>query len=110
MPAAISAPTRSTDAAPGHWKFRRKLSTDVFRQENSGPTPVRNSRNRPIGTISRLYHSASSEIWSPENVAEITGNNVPHSTAKQLASRIRLLNRKLDSRETTLSNCASLLR
>ena len=34
----------------------------------------------------------------------ITGNSVPHSTAKQLASRIRLLNMKLDSRERTLSS------
>src|ERR1019366_626317 len=107
MPAAISAATRSTGAALGHWKLRRRLSTDVFRQENNGPT---HSRNRPMGTISRLYQSASSEIWFPETAAEITGNSVPHNTAKQLASRIRLLNRKLDSRETTLSNCASLLR
>src|SRR5208283_2646911 len=110
MPAASSAPTRTTDATPGHWKLRRRLSVEVLRHENSGPTPVRNSKNRPIGTIRRLYHAESSEIWSPENVAEITGNSVPHSTAKQLASRIRLLNRKLDSRDTRLSSCASLFR
>ena len=95
---------------PAIWKLRRRLSIDVRRQANSGPTPVRNSRNRPIGTIRRLYQSASSEILSPEMASEITGNSVPQSTAKQLASRIRLLNRKLDSRETTLSSCDSLFR
>src|ERR1700679_1150001 len=63
-----------------------------------------------MGTIRRLYQSASSEILSPETASEITGKSVPHSTAKQLASRIRLLNRKLDSRETTLSSSASLFR
>ncbi len=63
-----------------------------------------------MGTIRRLYQSASSEIWSPEIHSEIFGNSVPHSTAKQLASRIRLLNRKLDSREITDSSCDSLFR
>ena len=51
-----------------------------------------------------------SEIFSPETASEMIGNSVPHSTAKQLASRIRLLNMKLDSRETTLSSCASLFK
>ena len=63
-----------------------------------------------MGIIRRLYQLPSSEILSPETVSEMTGNSVPQSTAKQLASRIRLLNRKLDSRETTLSSCDSLLR
>src|SRR5690348_14430609 len=110
MPAATSAPISTSETIPGHWKFRRRLSSDVRRHENNGPTPVRNSRNSPIGTISRLYQSASSEILSPVVYSEMTGNSVPHNTAKQLASRIRLLNRKLDSRETTLSSCDSLLR
>ncbi len=63
-----------------------------------------------MGTIRRLYQSASSEILSPVTASEITGNSVPQRTAKQLASRIRLLNRKLDSREMTLSSCDSLFR
>src|SRR5579883_3523687 len=100
-PAANSATTSTSAAIPGHWKLRRKLSTEVLRHANSGPSPVSSSRNSPIGTISRLYQSASSEILSPVAHSEITGNSVPHRTAKQLASRIRLLNRKLDSRDTT---------
>src|SRR5476651_1964651 len=110
MPAATSAPTSTSDAIPGNWKLRRRLSTDVLRQANSGPTPVSSRRNSPMGTMSRLYQSPSSEILSPVAASEITGNSVPHSTAKQLASRIRLLNRKLDSREITLSSSDSLFR
>src|ERR1039458_1254761 len=104
IPAAIRAPTSTTEAMPGYMKLRRRLSVEVRRQANSGPTPVRKRRNSPMGTIRRLYQSASSEILSPEMASLMTGNRVPQSTAKQLASRIRLLNRKLDSRETTLSS------
>src|SRR5579871_6506049 len=110
MPTALNPTISSSDTRPGHWKFRRRLSTEVRRHENSGPTPVRNNRNSPIGTMSRLYQSASSEILSPVAYSEITGNSVPHNTAKQLASRIRLLKRKLDSRDATLSSCDSLFR
>src|SRR5581483_10571073 len=110
MPAANSAAINIKAAIPGYWKLRRRLSTEVRRQANSGPTPVKKSRNSPMGTIKRLYQSASREILSPVAYSEITGNKVPQSTAKQLASRIRLLKRKLDSRETTLSSCDSLLR
>src|ERR1700722_16070196 len=95
---------------PGIWKLRRRLSIDVRRHAKSGPTPVRKSRNKPMGTMRRLYQSKSSEILLLVKYSEIFGNRVPHRTAKQLASRIRLLNRKLDSRETTLSSCDSLLR
>src|ERR1039457_1546833 len=99
MPAAKSATTSTSEAMPGHWKLRRRLSAEVLRQAKSGPTPVRKSRNRPIGTIRRLYQSGSSEILLPLTASEMTGKSVPQRTAKQLASRIRLLKRKLDSRE-----------
>ena len=58
-----------------------------------------------MGTLTRLKNGASTVIFSPVTASEMTGNSVPQRTAKQLASRIRLLNRKLDSRETTLSSC-----
>src|SRR5208337_2069395 len=38
------------------------------------------------------------------------GKNVPHSMVKQTTSNSRLLNRKLDSRETSDSSLCSLLR
>src|SRR5690349_11457563 len=110
MPAAMSAATSTIEATPGHMKFRRRLSVEVRRHANNGPTPVRNNRNNPIGIMSRLNHGGSKLIFSPVTASEITGNSVPHNTAKQLASRTRLLNRKLDSRETTDSSCASLFK
>src|ERR1700757_5159692 len=42
--------------------------------------------------------------------SEIFGNQVPHSTVKQSAQKSRLLNMKLDSRETTASSLCSLRR
>ena len=110
MPPASRAAAVARVPSPGHWKFLRRLSIEVRRQANSGPTPVRNSRKMPIGTMRRLNQTASREIFSLANFSVITGNSVPHRTAKQLARRIRLLNRKLDSRETTLSSSDSLLR
>src|SRR5216683_1488640 len=110
MPAANKATTNTQAANPGARKFRRRLSVEVLRHANSGPTPVRKSRNSPIGIISRLNQAESRLIFSPDTYSEMIGNRVPHRTAKQLASRIRLLNRKLDSRETTLSSCASLFK
>src|SRR5713101_237619 len=38
------------------------------------------------------------------------GKNVPHNTVKQATNRSRLLNRKLDSRETSDSSLCSLFR
>ena len=57
-----------------------------------------------------LKKGAPTLIFSLVNASLMTGNIVPHSTAKQLASRMTLLKRKLDSRETTESSSFSLLR
>src|SRR5260370_35588267 len=110
MPAAINAITSAQAARPGQRKFRRKLSVDVRRHAKRGPTPVRNSRNNPIGIINRLNQAGTRLIFSPDAYSVMMGNVVPHSTEKQLARRIRLLNRKLDTSETTLSSSASLFR
>src|SRR5260221_13446368 len=101
MPTAKSATPSTRDRIEGHRKLRRRLSVEFRRQAKSGPTPVRNSRNSPIGTLTLLKNGAPTLIFSPVTASLITGNSVPHSTAKQEASRIRLLNRKLDSRDTT---------
>ena len=82
---------------------RFRLSTELRRHAISGPTPVSSIRNKPMGMFTRLKNGASTLIFSPVTASEITGNSVPHRIAKQLASRIRLLNRKLDSRDSTLS-------
>ena len=95
---------------PGTRKFFRRLAREVLRQAKSGPTPVRNSKSRPMGMLTLLKKGAPTLILTPWTASEITGNNVPQSTAKQAASNSRLLNRKLDSRETSESSCWLLRR
>src|SRR5204862_3950286 len=86
---------------PGMRKFLRRLSTDVLRQAKSGPRPVSKSKNRPMGMFTLLKKGAPTLILVPWIASEITGNNVPQSTAKHAASRRRLFTRKLDSRDTS---------
>src|SRR5580704_4206847 len=88
----------------GQPKLRFKLSVDVLRQASSGPTPVRNSSSRPIGIFTLLKNGAPTLMRDPENHSEKTGKSVPERTAMQETSRIRLLNKKLDSRETMESS------
>src|SRR5580704_19294 len=97
-------------ATVGHRNDLRRLSNELFRHAINGPTPVSSSRNIAIGILILLKNGASTLIFSPVNFSEMTGNSVPHRIAKQLASRTRLLNRKLDSRDSTLSSCDSLFR
>ena len=83
----------------GHRKFRFKLFVDAFRHASNGPTPVKNMRKIAIGTFTLLKNGGPTVIFTPLMASEITGNIVPQNTAKHAASRIRLLNRKLLSRE-----------
>src|SRR5580693_8780600 len=93
----------TTPIISGQVKFRFRLSTEVFRQASSGPTPVRKSSNSPIGMFTLLKNGAPTLILDPESASDKTGKSVPESTATQETSRIRLLNRKLDSRDTMAS-------
>src|ERR1700675_2365227 len=99
-----------TPIISGQVKLRLRLSTEVFRQASSGPTPVRNSRRRPMGMLTLLKNGAPTLILEPESASDRTGKRVPESTATQETSRIKLLNRKLDSRETIASNWLSLFK
>src|SRR5215469_16235002 len=106
-------PTSSTAAvrrasAVGQRKLRRKLSSDVLRHANRGPIPVRNTRKIPIGTFTRLKNGGPTVTLLPVTHSDKTGNNVPHNTAKHDTSSTRLLNRKLDSRDTSDSSLCSL--
>src|SRR5215470_8850108 len=80
-------------------KFRFRLFVDAFRHASSGPTPVKNIRKIAIGTLTLLKKGALTVILTFLTASEITGNIVPQKTAKHAASRIRLLNMKLLSRE-----------
>src|SRR5215469_10109000 len=104
MPPTINAIAATTISAVGIRKLRRKLSSDVCRHASSGPTPVRNTRNSPIGTFTRLKNGGPTVTLLPVTHSDRTGNSVPHNTAKHDTNKTRLLNRKLDSRETSESS------
>src|SRR5215470_12656667 len=84
----------------GERKFRLRLLGDALRHASKGPTPVKNTRNTAIGTLTLLKNGGPTVIFDPVTASEIIGKTVPQNTAKQAASRIRLLNMKLLSRET----------
>src|SRR5215472_15447016 len=94
----------------GQRKFRFKLSGEALRHANSGPTPVRNIRKIAMGTFTLLKNGGPTVIFEPVTASEIIGKTVPQKTAKHAASRIRLLNMKLLSRETIDSIWFSLFR
>ncbi len=80
------------------------LSVEVFRQASSGPTPVKNSSSSPMGMFTLLKNGAPTLMRLPVIHSEKTGKSVPERMAMQDTRRIRLLNRKLDSRETIESS------
>src|ERR1700722_11210306 len=107
-PPAKAAIPAKTPPATGHLKFRHRLSMEVRRQASSGPTPVSNKRNSAMGIFTLLKNGGPTLMRLLVNHSEKTGNNVPQKTAKHAASSTKLLNRKLDSRETSESSWLSL--
>src|SRR5690348_13842374 len=97
-------------AASGQAKLRFRLESEVLRQASSGPTPVRNSKNSAMGIFTLLKNGGPTVILLPSIHSVNTGKSVPQSTAKHAARRIKLLKRKLDSRETTESSWLSVRR
>src|ERR1700688_3517500 len=89
----------------GQPKLRFRLSSAVLRHASKGPTPVRNKSNKPMGIFTLLKNRVPTLMRSPVNHSEKTGKSVPDNTATQDTSRIKLLNRKLDSRETIDAKC-----
>src|ERR1700756_803920 len=97
-------------AMEGNTKLRRMERSDEERHASSGPRPISASRPRPIGTAMRLYQGAPTVTLLPCTYSLSTGKSVPHRMVKQAARKMRLLNRKLDSRETSDSILWSDLR
>src|ERR1700683_1222128 len=104
-----TTPARSPPSR-GHAKFRFKASKEVFRHASKGPTPVNNKRNSAMGIFTLLKNGGPTLILLPTTHSERTGKSVPHNTAKHAANKIKLLNRKLDSRDTSESSGLSLRR
>src|SRR5262250_3477380 len=94
----------------GQPKLRFRLSLEVLRQASNGPTPVRKRMVRPIGIMTLLKNGAPTLMRLFVNHSENTGNNVPDSTAMHATRNSKLLNRKLDSRDTIESSTFSLFR
>src|ERR1700730_1307743 len=109
-PSAKTTTPASKAIISGQPKLRFKLSVEVLRQASKGPTPVRNRSSKPMGILTLLKNGAPTLMREPENHSENTGKRVPERTAMQETNRIKLLNKKLDSRDTIESNWFSLLR
>src|SRR3954471_18713444 len=110
MPEAISSKPAVREITLGTAKFLLRLSSELLRHESSGPKAVSNRSPRKIGIVTRLKKGGPTVTLVPVIHSEISGNNVPHRMVKHAASNSRLLNRKLDSRETTASSRFSLFR
>src|SRR5215471_880138 len=109
-PKTNPTPPAAKPSVLGHKKLRFRLSVEVLRHASNGPTPVRNSNSSPSGMFTLLKNGAPTLMREPVNHSEKTGKSVPERTATQATRRTRLLNRKLDSRETSESSWFSLLR
>src|SRR5580704_6103640 len=110
MPTATRTIPVSSAPSAGHLKLRLMLSNEVLRQASSGPRAVSSRRRSATGMLTRLKNGGPTVTFVPCTHSERTGNNVPHSTVKHATSNRRLLNRKLDSRETSDSSLCSLRR
>src|SRR5208282_5791821 len=99
-PSANATPPATSPVPNGQPKLRFKLSVEVFRHASSGPTPVKNKSRSPAGILTLLKKGAPTLIRSPVIHSEKTGKSVPERTARQETRRSKLLNKKLDSRET----------
>src|SRR5439155_23982162 len=108
IPYAISPTPLAIAPSAGHRKLRFRLSTEVLRHASNGPTAVRNKSSNATGTFTRLKNGGPTVTLLPCTHSDRTGNSVPHNTVKQATRRSRLLNRKLDSRETSDSSLCSL--
>src|SRR5690242_1287875 len=105
--ATRNTPTTSATSV-GIRKLRRRLATEVFRHASNGPTAVSSSNSKATGIFTRLKNGGPTVTFVPCTHSERIGKRVPHRTVKQATSRMRLLNRKLDSRETSDSSLCSL--
>jgi hypothetical protein len=77
----------------------RRLVSDDLRHASSGPTPVRNSRTKPIGTIHLLKNGAATVSRSPVTASRNVGNMVANRTNSAENSSTQLLTMNAASRD-----------
>src|SRR5262249_51244932 len=82
----------------------RSVSPVDFLHDRSGPTPVRKSIVKPIGTIHRLKNAGPTLTSLPVANLKIDGNKVANVTKKAAASSTQLFTRNANSRDKTDSS------
>ena len=93
-PAPVAAARPSGQA---NW-YARLAGLDL-RHASSGPTPVRNSSARPIGTIHVLKNGGPTVIRWPVTASLSVGNSVANRMKKAENSSIQLFSRNAASRD-----------
>src|SRR2546426_3397058 len=83
----------------GHRKLSRRFESVDLRHASSGPTPVRSSRTRPIGSIHLLKKGADTVSRSPVTASLSVGNIVAKRTKKAQNNRIQLFTMNAASRD-----------
>ena len=70
-----AAPAATMPAATGFRKLRRRLSAEARRHAMSGPTPIRKSRARKTGMLTRLKNGAPTLTLTPRSASESSGKD-----------------------------------
>src|SRR5436305_2035692 len=97
--ARVVPPPTSTVATTGQRNWNQALAIVDFRQANSGPTPVRNRRMKPMGVIHLLKNGGPTVRRSPRTASLSVGNIVANSTKKAENNNTQLFTRNDASRE-----------
>src|SRR5258708_39259695 len=73
-------------ASTGIVNWSRIVAPEDLRQDRSGPTPVKKSRQSPIGTIHRLKNAGPTFTSLPVTALKSDGKRVAKVTKKAAAS------------------------
>src|SRR3954469_13149051 len=98
-PSAARTPAVTTASATGKTNESRRLESVDLRHASSGPTPVRNSRTKPIGTIHLLKNGAATVSRWPATASLNVGNIVANRTKRAENSSTQLLTMNAASRD-----------
>src|SRR5207245_3091651 len=98
-PSAASVAAVTSAAATGKMNESRRFEIVDFRHASSGPTPVRNSSTKPIGTIHLLKNGAATVRRWPVTASLSVGNIVANRTKSAENSSTQLFTMNAASRD-----------
>ena len=90
-------------AAAGSRKLRRALAAVALRHAITGPIPLSSTSVIASGTVYLSNHGGPSARRVPVSASAMSGQNVPQKTTNAIATRTRLLSRKIASRDSSES-------